>query len=31
MSIYDRLISEIFHRHEGATQNEFEFNREEIG
>jgi hypothetical protein len=31
MSIYDRLISEIFHRHEGATQNEFEFNREEMG
>jgi hypothetical protein len=30
MSIYDRLISEIFHRHGGASHDEFEFAREEM-
>lgn len=30
MSIYDRLISEIFHRHDGANRETFEFDREEM-
>ena len=30
MSIYDRLITEIFHRHGGADHDEFEFDREEM-
>jgi len=30
MSIYDQLLSEIFHRHRGPTQDEFEFEREEM-
>lgn len=30
MSIYDRLISEIFRRHGGANRDEFEFERDEM-
>jgi hypothetical protein len=30
MTLYDRVITEIFRRHEGATKEEFEFDREEI-
>lgn len=30
MSIYDRLITEIFHRYGGANHDEFEFDREEM-
>ena len=29
-SIYDRLICEIFRRHDGASQSEFEFERDEM-
>jgi hypothetical protein len=30
MSIYDRLVSEVFRRHDGANQDEFEFERDEM-
>ncbi len=30
MSIYDRVLSEIFQRHAGSEQDEFEFEREEM-
>jgi len=30
MSIYDRVLVEIFSRHDGASQDEFEFEREEV-
>lgn len=30
MSLYDRLIVEIFRRHDGADRQEFEFDREEM-
>lgn len=30
MSLYDRLIVEIFHRRHGASRDEFEFTREEM-
>ncbi|MBS1252775.1 MAG: hypothetical protein MAG451_01817 [Anaerolineales bacterium] len=30
MSLYDRLIAEIFHRHDGPNHDEFEFDREEM-
>lgn len=29
-SLYDRLMSEIFHRHDGTNQEEFEFTRDEM-
>ncbi len=29
-TLYDRLIAEIFRRHDGAHQNEFEFERDEM-
>lgn len=30
MNLYDRVVSEIFRRHDGANQDEFEFERDEI-
>ncbi len=30
-TLYDRILVEMFRRHDGVHQSEFEFNRDEIG